>query len=158
MTQFQKISLFLLRVSLGWMFFYAGITKVLNPNWSAAEYVGGAKTFVNFFQWLLQPGILPIVNFVNEWGLVLLGVSLILGIGVRLASVLGAILMLLYYLPILDFPYPNAHSFIVDDHIIYVAALLFLGAMKAGRTWGLENWCAGLPICRKYPALRKLLG
>ena len=137
MTQFQKISLFLLRVSLGWMFFWAGITKVLDPTWSAAGYLKGAKTFVGFYQWLLSPGILPVVNFINEWGLTFLGVSLILGIFVRLSSSLGAVLMLLYYLPVLDFPYPNPFSYIVDEHIIYVFALLALASLRAGDVWGL---------------------
>ena len=158
MTQFQKISLFLLRISTGWLMFYAGITKVLNPEWSAAGYLRDAKTFVGFFQWLTNPGILPIVNFVNEWGLTLLGISLILGIGVRLSSILGAILMLFYYFPILDFPYPNPHSFLVDEHIIYAFVLLLFASLRAGRVWGLENWCSNLPICSKFPRLREWLG
>lgn len=158
MTQFQKSSLFFLRITLGWMFFYAGITKVLNPQWSASGYLQGAKTFAGFYQWLLQPDVLPIVNFVNEWGLTLLGIALILGVFVRVGSLLGSLLMLMYYFPILQFPYPNVHSYLVDEHIIYIAALLFLAAMRAGRIWGLENWCSNLPICRRYPALRKLLG
>jgi len=158
MTKFQNLFLFILRVSLGWMMLYAGLTKVFDPEWSAAFYLKDAKIFPELFTWFMQPNILPTVNFVNEWGLTLLGISLILGIGVRLSSILGAALMLLYYLPLLDFPYPNAHSYIVDDHIIYAAALLFLAAIRAGRVWGLENWCSNLPICRKYPVLRKLLG
>lgn len=158
MTQFQKISLFLLRLSMGWFMFYAGITKVIDPTWSAAGYLRGAKTFVEFYQWLVSPGILPIVNFVNEWGLTLLGVSLILGIGVRLSSILGAVLMLLYYFPVLDFPYPNPHSYLVDEHIIYALTLLLLASLRAGRVWGLENWCSNLPICSKFPRLRKWLG
>lgn len=157
MTQFQKISLFLVRITMGWMFFYAGITKVIDPAWSAEGYLKGAKNFVGFYEWLMSPGMLPIVNFVNEWGLTLLGVSLILGIGVRLSAVLGVALMILYYLP-LGFPYPNTHSLIVDEHIIYAAALLLLASLRAGRTWGLENWCSNLPICSRFPALRKMLG
>ena len=148
----------MLRVSLGWMFFYAGITKVMNPEWSAAGYMKGAKTFAGFYQFLTQPGMLPVINFINEWGLLLLGVSLIFGVFVRLSSVLGAVLMLLYYFPILDFPYPNAHSFIVDEHIIYALALALLAAWRAGRTYGLENWCANLPVCSKFPKLREWLG
>ena len=158
MTKFEKISLFLLRISMGWLFFYAGITKVLNPAWSAGGYLQGAKTFAGFYNWIATPGLLPITNFVNEWGLTLLGVSLILGVFVRLSSVLGAVLMLLYYLPILDFPYPNPHSFLVDEHIIYILALLYFAAARAGRVWGLENWCSNLPICSKFPKLRNWLG
>lgn len=158
MTQFQKISLFILRVSMGWLMFYAGITKVLNPEWSAAGYLKGAKTFVGFYQWLTSSGLLPIVNFLNEWGLTLLGVSLILGIGVRLSSILGAVLMLLYYFPVLDFPYPNPHSYIIDEHIIYAMILLLFASLRAGRVWGLENWCSNLPICSKFPRLREWIG
>lgn len=158
MTQFQKISLFLLRILMGWLFFYAGITKVLNPEWSAAGYLKGAKTFVWFYQWLLSPNVLPIINFINEWGLTLLGVSLILGIGVRLSSILGAVLMLLYYFVILDFPYPNPNSFLVDQHIIFAFVLLLFANLRAGRVWGLENWCSNLPICSKFPGLRNWLG
>ena len=158
MTKSQKISLFLLRLSLGWGFFYAGITKIINPEWAAAGYLKGAKSFVWFYQWLLDPSILPIVNFMNEWGLTLLGVSLILGIGVRLSSILGALLMLLYYFVVLDFPYPNPNSFLVDQHIIYIFVLLFFANLRAGRVWGLENWCANLPICSKFPKLRNWFG
>lgn len=160
MTQFQKlsISIFLLRITLGWMFFWAGITKVLDPTWSATGYLQGAKTFTGFYQWLTTPGLLPFVNFVNEWGLTLLGTVLILGVFVRLSSILGAILMLLYYLPILQFPYPNPHSFLVDQHIIYISSLLVLASLRSGRTWGLEKWCSNLPICSKFPKLREWLG
>ena len=158
MTQAQKISLFLLRVVLGWMYLYAGITKIINPNWSAAGYLRGAKTFPVFYQWLVSPSLLPITNFVNEWGLTLLGLSLILGLFVRLSSSLGAIMMLLYYLPILTFPYIKDNSYLVDQHIIYASALLVLGALRAGRIWGLEEWCANLPICSRYPKLRAWLG
>ena len=139
MTQFQKISLFLLRISMGWFFFYAGITKVIDPKWSAEGYLKGAKTFAGFYEWLLSPGILPIINFINEWGLTLLGVSLILGIGMRLSCVLGALLMMLYYFPILDFPYPNPHAFLVDEHIIYALVLVVLASFKAGSVWGLAR-------------------
>src|SRR3989344_8810091 len=115
----HKFLLTLLRVSLGWLFFYSGITKVLNPTWSAEGYIKGAQTFTATYQLFLQPQILPIVNILNEWGLTLLGVSLVLGVFVRVSSLLGAALMLLYYFAILQFPYPNPHAYIVDEHIIY---------------------------------------
>ena len=158
MTKFQKISWFLLRVSVGWTMFYAGITKVMNPAWSAVGYLQSAKTFPGFYQWLTSPSIIPVTNFINEWGLTFLGISLILGIGVRLSSILGAVLMFLYYLPILDFPYPNSHSYIVDEHVIYIFVLLSFAGFKAGRNWGLENWCSRLPVCSKFPGLRDWLG
>ena len=140
LNKLPKLSLLLLRVALGWLFFYAGITKVLNPEWSAAGYLAGAKNFTGFYQWLASPAILPITNFLNEWGLTLLGVALILGVFVRISSLLGALMMLLYYLVILEFPHPNAHAYIVDEHIIYIAILLFFAATQAGRFYGFDRW------------------
>jgi len=138
MTSSQKFFLFVLRITAGWMFFYAGITKVLNPQWSAEGYIKGAKTFAWFFQTLLDPNVLPVINFMNKWGLLLLGLSLILGLFVRLSSLLGVLLMALYYLA-LGFPYPNPHSYIVDEHIIYIAILFFFATARAGRVWGLDG-------------------
>lgn len=140
MTKFQKFSIFTLRVSLGVMMFYAGITKVMNPSWSAEMYIKGAKAFTPFYGFLLSPSILPIINLVNEWGLTLLGISLIAGIFVRLSSVLGIILMLLYYLPILKFPFVGDHSYIVDEHVIYSLVLMMLIVFKAGRIFGIDGW------------------
>lgn len=154
----QKGALFLLRIALGWLFFYAGITKVLNPEWSAAGYLKGAKTFIGFYHQFMQPDVLPVVNFLNEWGLLALGIALLLGIFVRLASILGVALMLLYYFPVLTFPYIGRNAFLVDEHIVYALALLVLAACRAGRAWGLEPWCVQLPLCSKYPRLRAWLG
>ena len=154
----RTISLLFLRFSLGSLFFYAGITKVLDPNWSAAFYLKGAKTFPAFYDLFLQPSILPTINFINEWGLTLIGLSLLLGIFVRLASAGGIMLMILYYFPILDGVYPNAHSLIADEHIVYACAFFILASFRAGRVFGLEKWCSNLPICARFPRLRALLG
>jgi len=140
MTQFQKVSLFILRITLGWLYFYAGITKVLNSAWSAEGYIKGAKNFVGMYQYFLDPGILPIVNFMNKWGLLLLGISLIFGIFVRLSAVCGILLMLMYYFVILQYPHPSPQSYIVDQHIIYIAVLLYFIAVAAGRAWGVDGW------------------
>ena len=145
------------RLAVGWLMFYAGITKILDPTWSAKGYLMGAKTFPGFYNWLASAGNLGWVNFLNEWGLTLIGASLILGLGVRLNSILGILLMLLYYFPILEFPQVE-HGFIVDEHIIYAATLAFFAAVRAGRYYGLDNWCANLPICRRYPRLHKIWG
>lgn len=141
MTNFQKIALTALRVLMGWFFFYTGITKLLDPAFSAEGYIKGAQTASFLYQSLLNPTVLVVVNFLVSWGLTLLGVSLILGFLVRVSSPLGALLMILFYLPILNFPYPNPHAFIVDEHIIYIAALAVLWSFDAGKIWGLdERW------------------
>lgn len=155
---YQKVSLFLLRVAMGWLMFYAGITKIIDPSWSAEGYLKRAKTFEGFYALFLHPSILPVVNIINEWGLTLLGVSLLLGVFVRVSSILGAILMILYYFPVLQFPYIGTHSFLIDDHAIYALVLLYFAASRPGRFWGLETWCSRLPACKRYPKLRAWLG
>ncbi len=146
-----------LRIALGWLFFYAGITKVLNPAWSAKGYLLGAKTFSGFYAWLASDGVLPIVDFLNEWGLTLIGAALILGLFTRISALLGAAMMILYWFPVLDFPKVD-HGFLVDDHVVYALALLALAAFRAGRTWGLDARWAKLPLNAKIPKLREWLG
>lgn len=143
---------------MGWLFFYAGIIKIADPRWSAEGYLKGAKTLSWFYQFLTQPNLLPITNFLNEWGLTIVGLFLMLGLFTRFGSTLGAIFMALYYLPILSFPHPGANSFIVDQHIIFIFALACLASFRAGQIFGLDGWCSKLPICSKFPKLRDWLG
>lgn len=140
MSYSQKVYLFLMRVSLGWIMLYAGLAKLLNPAWSASGYIANAKSFPGFYNWLLSPEILPFINLINEWGLTLLGISLILGAGIKYSAVLGSILMALYYFVVLSFPYAGANAFIIDEHIIYILVMLYLREEKAGKVWGLGNW------------------
>ena len=146
----------LTRVSIGWLFFYAGITKVMNPEWSAAGYLNNATTFPGFYKWLASPSVLPLTNFLNEWGLTLIGVALMLGAFTYISGKLGALMMLLYWLPILDFPWIE-HGFIVDHHVVYACVLLFLAASRAGRTMGLDAKLAEHPFLKARPKLAKWL-
>ncbi|MEK7110690.1 MAG: hypothetical protein AAB867_02460, partial [Patescibacteria group bacterium] len=70
--------------------------------------------------------------------------------------IFGAVIMILYYLP-LGFPNPNAHSYIVDEHIVYAALLLFFAAVRAGRTWGFDE-ALRRRIERRSPRLAALIG
>ena len=139
----------ILRISMGWLLFYAGITKVLNSEWTSAGYLAHAQTFSGIYQWLASPEIIIFVDLLNQWGLTLLGLSLLIGAFVRLSAVLGAILMLLYYFPVLHFPYVGEHSYLVADHLIYILVLLLLGAVHAGKQWGFDG---------KFPNIAKQLG
>ena len=131
----KKISLFLLRIGMGILFFWAGYTKLIDSNWSAAGYIAGSKTLIVFYTWLLQPNVLPFINFLNEWGLTLIGAALILGIFVRFASFCGMVMMILYYFPI----FPPAHG-LIDEHIIYAAAFMVLMTFGAGEILTLSTW------------------
>ena len=135
----QNILVLLMRLALGWLFFYAGLTKILDPQWSAGGYLKSAKTLAGFYQWLANPALLPLVNFINEWGLTLLGAALILGLSIKWASYILAGFMLLYYLPALNFPIVGEHSFLVDEHIIYILALLLLAKLSNKSDWSITK-------------------
>lgn len=139
MSKTQKLSLLLLRLSFGFFFFYAGISKLFTPSWSAIGYLKSAKTFVFLYGWFAMPQNINWVNFINEWGLTLIGVALLLGIFVKYASFFGIFIMVLYYLPILNFPYVGQHSFVVDEHIIYILVFAVLYSFDAGKFWGLKD-------------------
>src|SRR3989344_5877341 len=135
MNNSAKFPLFVLRLALGWVMLYAGITKIMNPDWTAGGALSNATFFSEFFARLAQPDLLPFVDLFNAWGLTLLGVSLILGAFVRVSAFLGGALMILYYLAFYD----DAHSFYVEDHIIYALVLFMFFAIGAGRVWGLDK-------------------
>ncbi len=109
----------------------------MNPNWSAVGYISGAKNLTFMYEWFKQPMVLPVVNFLNVWGQIALGASLITGVGLKLSTKLGALLMLLYYLA-LPFPKQNPNSYVVDEHIVYALGLLLVGVMGKERGW--KKW------------------
>ena len=124
---------------MGWMMLYSGIIKILNPAWTSAGYLKGALTFNWFYSLLANPGILQVVDLLNKWGLALIGLSLILGIFVRISSVLGAILMILYYFPVLNFPYVGTHGYIVNEHIVYAMVFILFFISDAGKFFGFDS-------------------
>ena len=158
MTNWQKTTLLLLRLALGWVFLYAGLTKVLSPDWTAAGYLKGAKTFTDLYQWFAADANIGWVSFLNQWGQVLIGAAMILGIGVRIASWGGALMMLLYYFPVLVFPKIGANSYLVDEHIIYALVFLVFGALGSQSTWGVSAWLKSKGLLQNPAWLARILG
>ena len=160
-TTLQRTLIVLFRVSIGWVFLFAAIRQIPDPEWSAAGFMSGAKTFPAFFQLMASPPFLPLIDALIPWAHLLIGLALILGIGMRLAAVGGAILLFLYYLPRLEFPMVGPNNFIVEYHLVYALLIIYLAAVRAGRVFGLEGWLEKQPAARDYlehhPALRATL-
>jgi thiosulfate dehydrogenase [quinone] large subunit len=144
----QKVLLFTFRLMLGWVFLYAGLRQVfLLDDWSAATFLKDAKTFTDLYAWFATPAIVPYASFLVKWGHLLIGLSLVSGFLVRISSGFGALLMMLYYFPRMDFPYVGGvNQFIVEYHLVYAVVLIYLGAVNAGRIWGLEGYLDRLPV------------
>ena len=117
---YKKTALLLLRLTLGWLLLYAGWQKVTSDTpFSAAGFLTHASTFPGLYKIFASKALLPIVNILNSWGQIAIGLGLITGTFTKWAARAGALLMILYYFPGLKFPMIGEHSFLVDDHIIY---------------------------------------
>ncbi len=86
-----------LRLLVGWHFLYEGLAKALMPNWSAAGYLMSSHWLLaDFFHWIAgHPQVLKLVNLINIYGLMLIGLLLILGLLIRPTAILGAGLIIL---------------------------------------------------------------
>lgn len=133
----KKLIITLFRVAIGWHFLYEGISKLLVPNWSAAGYLANATgPFAGFYQWMAaSEGLMKIIDPLNMAALVLIGLGLFLGLFIRLSSISGVILLMLYY-----FAYPpfggdlfgsaEGNLYIVNKNLIETLALLVIFLIK----------------------------
>ena len=135
---FKAVIVFM-RLAMGWILFYAGLTHVMNATWTAKPLLLQATTLPNLFAWFALDNHIGLVNIGNSWGLLLIGGALILGLFTRFAAFLGMILMALYYLLLLHFPMIGEYSYIVDEHVIYFLTLALLAITRAGDYWGLDS-------------------
>jgi len=137
-NQFQIGILVILRVAIGWHFLYEGLIKVLNPEWSAKEYlITSSWLFSDIFHWMAEtPLILSIVEFINVWGQILIGLGLMLGFFTQTACIAGIILLALYYIS-----HPPAYS-VINTNLIEMMALFVLAIIPTGKIIGLDRLMA----------------
>ena len=141
------ISLVLLRMAIGWHFFYEGMVKVLNPSWtSKAWLLDSGGPFENIFVWMANhQTVLSYVDLINAWGLTLIGLTLLLGLFSRIGSLAGMFLLLLYYLshpasPGIEYIFPPDGSyFIINKTIVELLALFVVFAFPTAKIIGLER-------------------
>lgn len=145
MNKSTKITIFILRIALGWVFFWAGITKILaTPDWSAKGYLLGATG--PFADWFKSMAGSVLVDNLNVWGLTFIGIGLLAGGLVRISSIAGGLLMIFYYFA--HFKQNTAQNFI-DDHLIYLFIFVFFIAIKAGENWGLDKYLKKIKLFSK---------
>lgn len=89
---------------------------------------------------------MPVVDWLYMMGLLLIGVCLLFGIGLRVAGRAGALMMVLFYSAAL---WP-ANNPVIDEHLVYLAILMAMGAwpdMFGG--WSLHQWWASQPLVQR---------
>jgi uncharacterized membrane protein YphA (DoxX/SURF4 family) len=137
-NQVQTGILVLLRIAVGWHFLYEGLSKVLNPGWTSQDYLASASgLFSPVFQWMAEtPAVLRVVDFLNMWGQIFVGLGLMLGVFTQTACIAGIALLALYYIA-----NPPAYS-IVNTNLVELIALAVLAAVPTGRIIGIDRLLA----------------
>ena len=144
----QQITLVVLRIAIGWHFFYEGIIKILNPNWSSAGYLMDSEgLFAGLFHSMAgNPSIMQVVDFLNIWGLALIGLGLILGFLTQIATIAGIIILAFYYLshpPLIGVNYaiPSEGNYlIVNKTLIELLTLWALYYFPTGKMVGIDRF------------------
>jgi thiosulfate dehydrogenase [quinone] large subunit len=138
-TRFQPAFVLVFRLLMAWTFLYAASTQVLNPNWNVADFLAATKTFHDAYGVFTGAAVAGIVAFLVAWGHLLIGLSLAVGLMVRVSATIGAFLLVLYWAAFMDFPYVGGReNFIVDFHLVYAVILLYLAVVGAGKVVGLD--------------------
>jgi thiosulfate dehydrogenase [quinone] large subunit len=140
-----QLVLVILRTAIGWHFLYEGISKLLTPSWTSYNFLSVSKwIFSGFFHWIASnPQVLKVVDILNIWGLILIGLGLFLGIFTRFSSIMGAILLILYYVanpPFIGMDYGmpvEGNYLIIDKNFIEFVVLCVFIIIPSGSLPGI---------------------
>jgi thiosulfate dehydrogenase [quinone] large subunit len=149
-------ALAVLRIMFGFYFLWAFLDKTFGLGFATpgerAWVNGGSPTrgflsgvegpFAGIYNAIAGNALIDILFMV---GLLGIGLALILGIGMRVAAISGAILYVLMWTAAL----PMTTNPILDDHITGAMTLIVLALTAAGTTWGLGTWWARQPFVQK---------
>ncbi|TDQ54291.1 hypothetical protein [Actinorugispora endophytica] len=157
-----RIVLAAVRLSIGWIFLWAFLDKLLGLGFSTpsegAWVNGGSPTEGFLAHGVSGPFAGPYQSMAGAaWadalfmaGLLGIGAALVLGIGMRVAAGSGALLLVLMWTAAL----PPETNPLIDDHVVMALTVVGLALLNAGDTLGLGRYWAALPLVRRVPALR----
>jgi thiosulfate dehydrogenase [quinone] large subunit len=137
-----------LRLAVGWHFLYEGLVKLLNPNWSSVGFLLDSGGFMQgfFYSLATNPATVNIIDLINIWGLIFIGLGLILGFLARPACIFGIALLAMYYLshpPFVGIRYsvPSEGSYlIVNKNLIELIALAVLYVFPTSKYIGIDRF------------------
>jgi thiosulfate dehydrogenase [quinone] large subunit len=150
----QQFALVALRTVIGWHFLYEAYYKITSPAWSpagtplarwtSAAYLKGASgPLAGLFQRMVNAGWTPWIDRTVKIGLLLIGLSLILGLFTKVGS-WGALFFLslfyLLYIPVMGVPQPGNEGtyLLVNKTLIEAVAVCVLLAFNTGAIAGLD--------------------
>ena len=147
LTSWQQFLLVLLRFCIGWHLFYQGFAKLYDATWTSLGYLeASAGPFASWFHEIAaSPNLLMLTDGVTKWGLMVLGILLMLGLWSQAAALGGFLLLMLFYLAAPPLAYQGFIVSTAEGSELYVnktfmeaLALLLLFSFPTGRIAGLD--------------------
>ena len=150
------------RLSLGWIFLWAFIDKTFGLGYATESknaWIDGGSPTNGFLKFAATGPFKDTYNDIAgatwaDWlfmtGLLGIGIALLAGIAMRIATATGALLLILMWSAVL----PPENNPFMDDHIVYAILLVLLTALGAGKTLGLGTTWENLPIIQRHPILK----
>ena len=153
----------ILRLMMGWTFLWSFLTHTFGLGFdvsSQKSWINGNSPtfgflkfgtkgyFADFYQSLAGN---PVVDWVFMIGMLLIGLALLLGIGVRIAGYFGALFFVLIYTA--SFMPPDNNPFL-DQHIYYIVLLIAFAFVDAGQYFGLGGRWSQTKLVQKFPFLK----
>ena len=144
--KWQQGSLVALRIIIGWHILYEGIYKLLHPEWSALAFLDNSQWIFSGIadRIISNPALLNAVDAMNTWGLILMGLGLVLGLFTRISSLAGFTLLLLYYLfnpPFIGMDVTGSvegNYLMINKTLIEALCLLYIAVTPLSRNFGLD--------------------
>ena len=145
-SRWQVFFMTCLRVLIGWHFLYEGIAKVADSGWSAAGYLQAATgPFAGLFgaiagvHWMIT-----LINIIMTYGLILIGLSLMLGLYTKIGTIGAAVFLFLFYIsnpPLVGvkFMAGEGNYLIVNKNLVELAAVMVLLVFPVCSRWGLDR-------------------
>jgi thiosulfate dehydrogenase [quinone] large subunit len=161
------------RLALGWIFLWAFLDKLLALGFATgrdaetgvvdrfgpAAWINDGSPTLGFLKFGTKG---PLADFYQgfagatwaNWlfmaGLAGIGLALILGIGMRIATGSGVLMLVMMWSAAL---WPDNNPF-MDDHLIYALVLVMLLLAEAGKTFGLGQAWERLQLVQRFPILK----
>ena len=161
------------RLALGWVFLWAFLDKLLALGFATgrdadtgavdrfgpAAWINEGSPTMGFLKFGTKG---PLADFYQSFagaswanwlfmlGLAGIGIALVLGIAMRIATVGGVVMLVMMWSAAL---WPDNNPF-MDDHLVYALVLVMLLLANAGKTFGLGRAWERLPVVQKYPVLK----
>lgn len=148
-------TLAMVRILVGYWMLHAGLTKLMFGFGAEGylKYASAGAITEPILQAFASGAGLAFVNFMIPVGEFLIGLGLMLGALVRLASFFGGVLMFFFY-----FTNHGWTHGLTNGELWGILLFIMLAVFGAGRVWGLDRWIESMDWAQDNRWARYLLG